>query len=455
MKPRWLLTSSAVVLFLIGPFAASLRAQPNGVIEDLGTLGLDSYASAVNASGQTAGHSLQTPTDIRGFVTMGGSLQPIPTFGGLESSALGLNDAGVVVGFGRDAGGEPRAFRYEPSAVPSLVDIGTLGGPYAVAYGINAAGTIVGYAADGEEWDQAFAWTPGGMQPLGTLGGVVSYAYGINDYGAIVGEAHTGDDTLRAFVYSGGIMQDLGTLGGMDSAAHAINGAGVVAGWSQIAGFGTRAFRYTPGGVMQELPTLGGSMASGEAIAPDGTIVGSSTNATNQKRACLWTPGNAIVDLNDRIDPGLGWVLTDATGINGSGQIVGFGSFNGQVHAYRLTLPLDAPPAIPTIQAVTASPSSLWPANNKLVPVVITVDASDGAGGVPACVITGVTSNEPADADIVLVGALEVQLRAKRLGGGNGRTYRIDVACGSSPDAMATGFVEVVVPKNQAGGAQR
>jgi uncharacterized membrane protein len=208
---------------------------------------------------------------------------------------------------------------------------------------------------------------------------------------------------------------------------------------------------------LQPLPTLGGSFASGEAIAPDGTIVGNSTNAAGASRACLWTLAGDVVDLNSRIDPLSGWVLVSATGINGNGQIVGYGQLGGQIRAFRLTLPVEAPPPseVPTINAVTATPSSLWPVNNKLVSVQVTVNATDGTGGTPPCQITGVTSNEPADGDIVIVGPLEVQLRAKRLGTGNGRTYRIDVACGTGPDAMAAGFVEVLVPKSQAGGAQK
>jgi len=453
MQPRRFLTGTAVVLFLMGPFAAALHAQQDGVIEDLGTLGIDSFAYAVNASGQAVGDST-TASGIRAFVTTGGGLQELPTLGGAQTSALGINDAGIVVGYSNDATGNPRAFRYDPAATPPLLDLGTLGGDYAYATWINTAGAIVGYSETATGDDEAFMWTPaGGMQPLGSLGFGFSYAYGINDVNQIVGTAWA-DTGFQAFVYELGAMQSLGTLGGADSEAYAINNAGQVTGMSFLPGNGeTRAFRYTPGNGMDPLPSLGGLSSRGEAIAPDGTIVGSCVTATGLTRACLWTPANEVVDLNTRIDPALGWVLTNAMGINGNGQIVGFGNVNDVVRAFRLTLPVQdpQPPAAPAIHSITATPSSLWPANNKLVTVTVTVDATDAAGTPAPCAITGVTSNEPADDDIVMIGALEVQLRAERLGSGNGRTYRIDVACGSSADAMATGHVDVVVPKNQSG----
>jgi len=454
MKPRWFLAGTTVVLLLAGPFAVSVRAQ-TGVIEDLGTLGIDSFARGVNASGQAAGHSLATATRSLGFVTIGQDLQAIPTFGGNESSGRAISDSGVVAGFALDASGHWRAFRFDPAADSVPLDLGGLGGSYAFAYGINSAGAIVGYAQTADGGDEAFIWTGGSMQSLGSLGEGLSYAYGINDSNQVVGESFTADGTFEAFLYSQGVMQRLGTLGGFDSAAHAINDSGAVAGWSQIAGFGTRAFRYTPGLGMQELPTLGGANAVGDAIAPDGTVVGYSITPLGHTHACLWTPAGDVVDLNDRIDPSLGWVLVAATGINGNGQIVGYGQLNGAVRAFRLTLPIEAAPAAPTIHSVTATPSSLWPANNKLVTVHVTVDATDASGATPPCEITGATSSEQASGDIVMAGPLELQLRATRLGTGSGRTYRIDVACGSSPDALATSHVDVMVPKSRTGGARR
>jgi probable HAF family extracellular repeat protein len=42
-------------------------------------------------------------------------------------------------------------------------------------------------------------------------------------------------------------------------------------------------------------------------------------------------------DLNKLIPTGSGWVLTEADGINASGQIIGMGTHSGQEHGYLLT----------------------------------------------------------------------------------------------------------------------
>jgi len=42
-------------------------------------------------------------------------------------------------------------------------------------------------------------------------------------------------------------------------------------------------------------------------------------------------------DLNNLIDPNLGWTLTNAVGINDNGQICGYGQYGGQQEAFLLT----------------------------------------------------------------------------------------------------------------------
>jgi hypothetical protein len=44
-----------------------------------------------------------------------------------------------------------------------------------------------------------------------------------------------------------------------------------------------------------------------------------------------------MIDLNLLIDPTTGWVLNEASGINESGQIVGWGLHNGQTRAFLIT----------------------------------------------------------------------------------------------------------------------
>jgi probable HAF family extracellular repeat protein len=44
-----------------------------------------------------------------------------------------------------------------------------------------------------------------------------------------------------------------------------------------------------------------------------------------------------MVDLNNLTDSMAGWELAVATDINESGQIVGYGTFNGEKHGFLLS----------------------------------------------------------------------------------------------------------------------
>ena len=51
----------------------------------------------------------------------------------------------------------------------------------------------------------------------------------------------------------------------------------------------------------------------------------------------IWTQKGGMKDLNNLIPPNSGWVLVLANSINNSGQITGYGTINGENHAFLLT----------------------------------------------------------------------------------------------------------------------
>jgi hypothetical protein len=90
----------------------------------------------------------------------------------------------------------------------------------------------------------------------------------------------------------------------------------------------------------------------------------------------------------------------------------------------------------PAVTSISATPDVLRTPNHKMVPVRVSVTATDAADAAPLARITGVTSNEPANGtgdgdtapDWKITGPLSLELRSERAGNGTGRVYTIHVA---------------------------
>jgi probable HAF family extracellular repeat protein len=93
---------------------------------------------------------------------------------------------------------------------------------------------------------------------------------------------------------------------------------------------------------MKDLGTLkGGTYAAAQAINSTGReIVGTSTVPSGGGylvyHAFVYGAGR-MADLNKLIPAGSGWVLQSATGLNDAGEIVGYGTYKGQLRGFLLT----------------------------------------------------------------------------------------------------------------------
>jgi hypothetical protein len=112
--------------------------------------------------------------------------------------------------------------------------------------------------------------------------------------------------------------------------------------------------------------------------------------------------------------------------------------------------PPDCSGAGPTI-------ARLWPPNHKLVRVGVT-GIVDPDGDPTTVAIVGVTSDEPVNGlgdgdtcpDAVIDGS-EVELRAERAGGGNGRVYTVLYEATDGAGGICSGSVTVCVPHDRSG----
>lgn len=101
----------------------------------------------------------------------------------------------------------------------------------------------------------------------------------------------------------------------------------------------------------------------------------------------------------------------------------------------------------PTITSISASPNVISSPNKKMVPVTVSVSATDICDPNPTCKIISVTSNEPGPGQSQITGDLTVNLRADRDSHGNGRIYTITVECTDTSNNSSTQTVTVTVPK--------
>jgi 6-phosphogluconolactonase (cycloisomerase 2 family) len=131
-----------------------------------------------------------------------------------------------------------------------------------------------------------------------------------------------------------------------------------------------------------------------------------------------------------------------------------FGTDNaGNVEApHTLIVRLDKTP--PTV-ACSASPNVLWPPNNKLVPINVSVNVSDALSGPGGFTLVSVTSNEPdsgqGDIQGFLAGTASTsgQLRAQRLGSGTGRVYTFTYSGADRAGNTGSCTTTVTVPHDQ------
>lgn len=345
-----------------GSALAAWTVTDLGVLSDWGT----SRATAINNSGQIVGYASTGEFNASGldinhaFLWESGTMTDLGVIGGtsgsLNSYAYAINDNGSIVGTSQVSGGDGNsyAFLYTSSTMQNLNVAGT-------AYGINNSGQIAGSGYN----NHAFRInSDGSVQDLGTLStntAAKSYGRAINASGQVAAYDGLGmgqSATNAGFIWTNGTKQATGTLGGTNSTIYSINNTGQVVGTSEISGgYYTHAFLYSSG-TRSDLGTLG-TTSQANQINNNGQIVGFSDGVFddgNSTHAVLWTvnaDGSAsMIDLNSLV-AGSGWVLSEATGINDNGQIVGWGmvgeGFDAQMHAFLLSdqaAPVPLPPAM-------------------------------------------------------------------------------------------------------------
>jgi probable HAF family extracellular repeat protein len=141
-----------------------------GTVVDLGSLGGTGHGDGIEAvnlnnKGQVVGNSdLPGDTNFHGFLwTQGTGMQDLGTLSGdVNSLAIGINDAGDLVGVSLDAKFNPRAFFWRNGVMTDLNTLVPAGSSLALITGcsINSQGQIIGIAVDSTGAFHGYLATP-------------------------------------------------------------------------------------------------------------------------------------------------------------------------------------------------------------------------------------------------------------------------------------------------------
>ena len=441
-----------------------------------------SFATGINASGDVVGYYLNSAGQFRAFRYRDGiGVDDIAPVGdGTMTFGFGINDAGDVAGVS-----------YGSTSVPFRAAIGlpteglpVLGGGAGSACGINAGGQVAGTstiatgAQHGIRVDNGATVAIDIASPDGAPFNVNACA--IDGAGRVGGEFDRASGQTHAFVFDGAVV-DVDAFGSPMSNIEAINN-GLAVGWYTTTASETRAFAHDTADGSFDLNTridaAGWILQTAKGVNGNGQIAGEGTfNGANA--VFLLTPV-----AGDTTPPAIAPhdnVTAEATGANGasvtydvpstsdavdgngiatcapaSGSTFALGTTTVTCTAsdaagnaatptsFSVVVQDTTPPAIDSL-AVT--PSFIWPANNKMIPVSVAVSASDSVDASPACSLTSISGGQASD--VAITGPLSAKVRAtKDNWGWSARTYVLQVSCSDAAGNTDDGAVTVTVGKD-------
>jgi probable HAF family extracellular repeat protein len=356
MQQKRNLIGFALVAILV--FEIPTASQNFYQITNLGVLpgGNCSLPRAINSSGVVVGDAGTCDSDgffqtTHAFVYKNCQMSDLGTLGGNQSSAQAISRQGTIVGYSFLADGTKRAFSYSQGAIsdlggdPSLLESAFAISGWQLPVGIESA--TGGLGAQGVWYFNGRTFKLPSyllVPPSGTAN--VQQVTGVNDLLQVTAFLSNGQGEFGGFVGLvgapgfgpwtpiQGIPGQPQGIPGADVFPRAINVNGHIAGEQVFDSIYLRAFFSTnPNSPAVDLGTIGNqrTVSGANAINNNDLVVGYSEYQADPGLHAFLYNGSAMVDLNSRLINGAGWNLVEATGINDNGQIVGWGSYSGQV----------------------------------------------------------------------------------------------------------------------------
>jgi uncharacterized membrane protein len=266
--------------------------------------------------------------ELRGFLWTHGRLTILPSLGGDDSRANGINKKGEIVGYSTRSDGCCSAVSFSRNRISELPMLPEW--DEAVAYALNDSGIVVGQAGLLHGPRSPVMWNHRGVLDLGNPPGFSSgMAIGVNNALQILINAQDPVSHGHAFVWRDAVFTDIGLLPGANfTLGVAINNLGQLVGLS--------GFLDNNRGVVWQQPVLwldgvlsALSIASGIQFVPFdindlGQIAGRASIGGNDC-AAMWNPVTGVTCIVPAPPRSF------ATAINNDGAIVGwrdgFGGF--------------------------------------------------------------------------------------------------------------------------------
>jgi len=423
-NPRFVLRRPALLGLLASLGLMSHASAQTFQISAVNPLSGDqtSIAMGINNAGTLVGTSYDANGNGHAFYLQGGAQAALTTLGGSTSEATGISSDGRIAGSSALSSGLTHAC-YWISGTPTDADPANVYGP-SRGLAINSSGVLAGYFTNGSNQPQGFTFSGSPLTAVDYPSATQTTVNGINDQGLLAG-SYTGAGAVFGFMENGATFQTLPNLsGGTQGQANAINRATDLAGWvtnssdheqAAIWRNNTLILLGDLGGNYGEAMDLnnygqavGASNIAASSYTPDYTANGNKTLAAagslapmndSLSHAFLWQNG-VLYDLNAFLPGNSGWILQCATGINDSGQIVGYGTLNGVLTAYVLTPAASTP--VSGAGALSLSQSAYTTTNSNGT-VTITVTRNGGTTGVVSAQIATAPGTASAGADFTPV----------------------------------------------------
>ena len=243
---------------------------PNSYTPENFPAAAQTQAIGINNTGWTDGFYVDAGGTTHGFA-FNGSFTTVDSPGTAFNQLLGINDGLTAVGYSSlDATGMTTQRSYMVSGTTFTYLDGSLpvGTQNNQAVGINNAGLVVGFYADSTGVFHGYLFNGTTAITLDFLGGMGTQAFGINNHGEIVGDYTDSMGVMHGFTYIGGVWQTVDDPAGVagSTVINGVNDLGQLVGFYADANDNVIGFVATPTPEPGTLVLLGSGILAGLGV---------------------------------------------------------------------------------------------------------------------------------------------------------------------------------------------